>query len=503
MKNRAPYIAAIFFWAGSAIAADFCVDNAALLAQSLDIADNNGQSDVVRLVEGVYTGNFDYNANAAETGDLRIEGGYTPGCADRVIDAANTVLAGNGGRSLNLNGNDNSGLIVEGITVRDGQSALGGAGVDIGRWTTVLVSKNIFSANQTSSGADGSGGLNIDRSVTVEVINNDFIGNTGGKGGGLSMSDPVLATVDANLFLDNTAEQNGGAIDADSAGRFVITNNVIARNNAAEDAAGIGLSLFVDGTAGSADLTNNTITGNTAGQEGGGIDLKMTGDATSVALYNNIVFANAAGLLARDLHLDNDDEQNGVPSSVEMFNNDFDQTGLGLFVAIPFAVDASNLNNVDPLFVNPGADDYDLQAASALIDAGSAIAPELPAADYHGAARIVGVAPDIGAPEFAQVDGDGDGIADTNDNCTLIHNPNQVDTDNDGFGNRCDADLTNNGLVDFLDVAEIKMAFLTTPVSPNWNPHADFNLDDRIDFLDVGIMKDMFLLAPGPSGLVP
>ena len=496
-------IIALFILAGPAAAADFCVADAAGLAVALDIADNNGLSDTVKLVQGTYNGNFVYDANAAETGSLRVEGGYTAGCASRVADAANTVLAGAGGRTLRLDGNDNSGLVVDAITVRDGQSALGGAGLDIGRWTNVEVLASHFMSNQTTAGNDGSGGLNIDRSANVFVRANQFIGNTGGKGGGMSISDPVFAEIDANLFLANHAEQSGGAIDGDSAGEFVFTNNVIARNTAAEDAGGAGIKLFEDGTSGAADFTNNTVTANTAGQEAGGIELKMIGDSTSASLYNNIVYANTAALLGRDLFIDNDDEQNGVAASVALFNNDFDHSALGLFMAIPFAVDASNLNNVAPGFVDAATDNYRLSGSSLLIDAGSAAAPAMPAFDFDGADRHIGAAPDVGAFEVAVVDTDSDGVADDADNCTAVANPSQLDSNGDGYGNACDADIDNNGTINFADLQILKAAFFSNPAQPNWNPDADFNGDGNINFADLQVMSDSFFGAPGPSGLVP
>lgn len=502
MTNRTIWALGMFLWTLPGFAADFCVSNSAGLSAAINIADNNGQSDTLRLVQGQYVGNFNYDANQAETGGLVLEGGYTDGCLDRVVDPANTILAGSGGRTLRLQGRDNSSLQVDGITVRDGQSQLGGAGLDIERWTNVLVSNNLFTQNQTVTGFDGAGGLNIDRSVTVNVIANEFVDNQGGKGGGLSISDSVLATIDANLFLANHAEQDSGAIDASSAGRFVFTNNIIARNTAVEDAGGIGLKLFVEGSSGSADLSNNTITGNSAGEEAGGVDLKMIDDSTSVALYNNIIVQNTAGLLGRDLFVDNDDERNGIASTVQMFNNDLDQSFFGLFIAIPFTLDSSNLNAVDPQFVDSANDNYALQPASALVDAGTAAAPELPLTDFSGEARISGVAPDLGALELTIPDTDGDGVPDNNDNCTLIANPDQTDTDNDGFGNRCDADLNNNGIINFEDLMILELTFFTNPASPGWNPHADFNGDNVINFLDLAVMSETFFGSPGPSGIV-
>ncbi len=35
-------------------------------------------------------------------------------------------------------------------------------------------------------------------------------------------------------------------------------------------------------------------------------------------------------------------------------------------------------------------------------------------------------------------DGDGDGVKRVNDNCIYVYNPDQTDTDRDGYGNACD-----------------------------------------------------------------
>ncbi len=48
-------------------------------------------------------------------------------------------------------------------------------------------------------------------------------------------------------------------------------------------------------------------------------------------------------------------------------------------------------------------------------------------------------------------DDDGDGVADIVDNCQFAYNPDQLDTDNDGQGNVCDADDDNDGDADTAD----------------------------------------------------
>lgn len=83
------------------------------------------------------------------------------------------------------------------------------------------------------------------------------------------------------------------------------------------------------------------------------------------------------------------------------------------------------------------------------------------------------------------------GDADEGDNCTLVANPDQRDTNGDGFGNICDADLDNSGVVNFGYLALFKAAFLTA------DPHADFDGSGFVNFGDLAIIKAQFLGPPG------
>ena len=95
------------------------------------------------------------------------------------------------------------------------------------------------------------------------------------------------------------------------------------------------------------------------------------------------------------------------------------------------------------------------------------------------------------------LDTDLDGTDDSCDNCVLIANPAQRDTDSDGYGNRCDADFDNDGTVTMQDVARFIESFGTT------DPHADFDGDGFVNFFDVFVLIDRYLAPPGPSGLIP
>lgn len=93
-------------------------------------------------------------------------------------------------------------------------------------------------------------------------------------------------------------------------------------------------------------------------------------------------------------------------------------------------------------------------------------------------------------------DSDADGVPDEVDNCTDVANADQRDTNMDGFGNACDADLNNDCVINFQDIAEIGGLFLQTG-----DLDADLNGDQVVNFIDFAAVTSGFLEAPGPSGL--
>ncbi len=119
-------VVSLAFLAGGAWGMEFCVSTATELRDALNTAWKNGEADVIKVVQGTYVGNFNYSSS--EGYGITLQGGYTAGCTDRVLDPNNTVLDGNNsGMVLYLfNGGD---IAVEGFTIRNGSTTGSGGGV--------------------------------------------------------------------------------------------------------------------------------------------------------------------------------------------------------------------------------------------------------------------------------------------------------------------------------------------------------------------------------------
>ena len=95
------------------------------------------------------------------------------------------------------------------------------------------------------------------------------------------------------------------------------------------------------------------------------------------------------------------------------------------------------------------------------------------------------------------IDTDNDGITDDIDNCILVENADQRDTDIDGFGNICDPDFDGDLIVNAGDLSYLKSKFFTA------DPLADLDGSGTVNAGDLAILKSFFFKPPGPSGLAP
>jgi hypothetical protein len=104
-------------------------------------------------------------------------------------------------------------------------------------------------------------------------------------------------------------------------------------------------------------------------------------------------------------------------------------------------------------------------------------------------------------------DQDGDTVADDVDNC--LTDPNgapgqpagalmaQCDTDQDGYGNACDPDVSNDGVVGGPDYGPVTAIFGVSGLLIA----SDVNCDGVVGGPDYGPITANFGGAPGPSGL--
>jgi hypothetical protein len=96
------------------------------------------------------------------------------------------------------------------------------------------------------------------------------------------------------------------------------------------------------------------------------------------------------------------------------------------------------------------------------------------------------------------MDGDEDGVPDSEDNCLTVSNAGQGDTDLDGYGNICDADYDDDGSVTGTDYSAFQAAYANPPTPVG---EFDHDCDGAVAGTDYGIFKLAYGAPPGASGL--
>jgi len=362
----------------------FCVNTPETFQAALNIAASNGGDDIIRVVQGTYIGNFYYNSS--EPFGLTIEGGYSAGtdCSSRTDPPVNTVLDANGsGTVLQLTGSLDA--IVDGITLQNGSNS--GLIASLGR-DLILSNCKI----QYNIGGSGGGASLVAKKI--DVINNTIMLNVAYFGGGVDIRGgfPDIINFTGNLITQNNANYaEGGGVhirDTDAAVNFM--NNIISYNATTLHAGGGHGGGAHISNGGPVNFVNNTLVGNTTTDccWGGGVSIYYS---TYANVHNNIFWGNNSQT-GRDVTF------YSIPEMyISLLNNDIDQTPGGIYGLS--SIDFSNLNKVDPSFVNLSIEDYHLQPASPCVDSGLNSA-NIPSTDYDGLPRIVNGIVDMGAYEY-------------------------------------------------------------------------------------------------------
>ncbi len=220
-----------------------CVDSAEDLQAALTVAALNDAEDVIQVVQGTYlTPGSPFTYTTAKSFNLQLLGGFTPGCGDRAVAPANTVLDGNGATSvlaLQPGPSTAGSLVLQGFTIRNGvATGSDTAGLVIGRETgfggRITVDHNAIIGNQAGDGAAGilgqtDGGL-------LALINNLIVGNSSaaGHGAGLLSCSGETIWMTNNTVADNSCPSCTGGLEVTGTVPPHVYNNIVWGNGSVD-----------------------------------------------------------------------------------------------------------------------------------------------------------------------------------------------------------------------------------------------------------------------------
>ena len=234
------------------------------------------------------------------------------------------------------------------------------------------------------------------------IYNCEIHDNTASKWGGgvyvYSASNPTIeeSNIYNNTASNSTADYGGGGMYFASGTGGTIISCSIYNNQTLNNGIGGGICTYNS----TVRIYKTIIANNTAAGEGGGIGIKRTLNSDSTLVYDCNIYGNTSSLLGGGISDNNVSYpyqtvainsvvwNNSAPSSPQyagtfrMHYSDVDQTTQGI----------GNIMS-DPLFVDPGNMNFDLQAVSPCIDAGN------PDTTYNDPDGTIG---DIGVMYFLQ-----------------------------------------------------------------------------------------------------
>jgi hypothetical protein len=353
--------------------------------------DVGGDGTVVTVKDGTYFETLDFDGKA-----ITVVSENGP--------ATTTIDGGGAGSVVSFRSGEGGGAVLEGLTVTGGTGTSGaGGGAIIVQASSPTIRGNVIIGNATD---DFGGGILVFGSSSPTIVGNHIEGNHGGAaGGGIYVEvDNDFVRIRDNAIIGNTVNNGPGGGLCFANGTVEFVGNEVADNTGAD--SGGGLFVILSGAAPSV-IASNEFRDNQATEDGGGMWI----DTANPLVVNNLFVGNsapvAAGVLADNVgtFANNTVVGNVASSSAGGF---FDEDGTFAIVnsiirgntapaspqiGDPTGTTTATWSNVeggwpgignidaDPLFVDPGAGNYQLGFGSPCIDAGSNLLVPADAAD--------------------------------------------------------------------------------------------------------------------------
>lgn len=449
-------------------------------ADTLTVGPTLGDYDFITITAAI--------ANAASGDEIVIQPGLY--AENLLITGKDLALRNAGGGAVTVFGQNlnkclrvtgaGTDVVLEGLTFSNGFSTSAGGGVAIEIGTTAQISDCVIENSITANSGGGlymSGGGTVTNTIIrgnsanitgggihiAGTLSKSFIGcviedNAASDGGGFGYAaGGDIATISGCSFVGNTASRWGGAIallGTGAAGIMETRDCVFSMNHA--DAAGGAVWVSDQDVI---QVLNCVFEFNTAADFGGAVRNEQIFEAINCTFVNNDVLAAGVSDTFESLRAD---ANTNLLNTIVVNASDASHAGAGqlrpFFSLVPEApsgmTDANGNFSADPMFVDAAGGDYRLAAGSPAIDAG----------DSRGV---------FGGVSFGYIN-----VLDIQTDINgEVRNLDDPDTENTGVSvwelcidlgayeyqpedtPVCEADLNNDGLLNFFDVSQFLAAF--------------------------------------------
>ncbi|MFK8013928.1 MAG: hypothetical protein AB8G17_00630 [Gammaproteobacteria bacterium] len=379
---------------------------------------------------------------------------------------------------------------------------------DTSSWTSV---RKLFADSSAGNLAEYGTAVDIDGDTIIVGAQKGGSGSTGGfaylydkNTGGTDNWGEIKRLVD-DVFDSNASFGVAVAIDGDTA---VVGANALDQTQFTNEGA-FYIYNRNEGGAQNFGQTNRIYASVPRGNAKFGEDIAIDGNTIAVGTWN---FGGTVGSGSGRAYMY--ENPTGTPGDwIEIANVEADDAMVTAFFGISLALVGDTLvsgaSNHDSLrgqgYVfsrnETGTDSWgQIESLTASDSApNDALGGDVAASAQHiavgAAGNGAGVVYLYPGPGGNEPDSDGDGVTDDIDNCTLVDNAAQIDSNADGFGNACDADLNDDCVVNVVDLGLLRTVFFSDDAD------ADLNGDGVVNVIDLGTLRSVFFAPPGPSGV--